>query len=155
MAISIPKEFRDMLGDNDARNAQEHYEKMRYMQEMERRMRGFGSALPKREGQPSPFDPYYLEEQKKAHLLQQAMLKKKEEEEHRRLLRKLMAGPAMQCTVTDGVNLWIAKFGDGWVDRNAIPAVSKEGDMEWTVLADRLRKINMMEEYDNFVRIRT
>lgn len=145
MAMTIPKEFSDMWGDK---------EKLRYMQEMEEAKRKFAFGDSSRKNR-FDIDPYYQEEKEKAHRLQMEMLKRKETEEHARLQRKLMESPAMQCTVTDGVNLWIAKFGDGWVDRNAVLAITELGGMEWWVLADRLRKISMMEEMDKFVRIRT
>lgn len=152
MAMTIPKEFRDMWGVDEPRNAREYREKLQFKQEMEEAKRRFVFGAPPMKNK-FDIDPHYQEEKEKAYRLQLEMMKRKEAEKHARLRRKLMESPAMQCTVTDGVNLWIAKFGDGWVDHNALPQ-GGEG-MEWPVLADRLRKIHMMEEMDNFVRVRT
>lgn len=152
MAIAIPKAFQTMRNDNEIHTAKTYQEKMRYMQEVQERERR-AQLMQRPYKNQFEIDPYYLEEKEEAYRLQQELQNRKEAEEHARLRCEFMDSPAMQCTVTDGVNLWIAKFGDGWIDRHTLQQ-GGEG-MDWSVLTDRLRKINMMEEMDTFVRIRT
>lgn len=64
-----------------------------------------------------------------------------------------LAQPHMQCTMSAAVNLWIVKFGDGWVPKQQVTGAADE--MNWQALGRRLGEARRMEEYDDFWRIIT
>ena len=98
---------------------------------------------------------------------QQEWLHQQQEGERRRLKQKaeqeqreqdaLLASPAMVCSISVGIDLWIAKFGDGWVmATNAMVAPDEEaGGMNWSMLYTRLKRLHRMEEHGPFCRIVT
>lgn len=59
----------------------------------------------------------------------------------------------MQCTLSTAVNLWVVKFGDGWVPKQATAGADDE--MNWNELGRRLAEAHRMEEYEDFWRIIT
>ena len=65
----------------------------------------------------------------------------------------LLNSPHMQCTLSAAINLWIVKFGDGWVPKQQVAGAADE--MNWQALGRRLAEARRMEEYDDFWRIIT
>lgn len=67
-----------------------------------------------------------------------------------------LAQPHMQCTLSAAVNLWIVKFGDGWVRVNDMPNEPHgSGEMNWNKLLTRLADTHKVEKYEDYVRIIT
>lgn len=67
-----------------------------------------------------------------------------------------LAAPHIQCTLSAAVNLWIVKFGDGWVRINDMPNEPQGvGEMNWNKLLTRLANAHRMEKYEDYVRIIT
>ena len=67
--------------------------------------------------------------------------------------RATLNAPHMQCTLSTAVDMWIVKFGDGWVPKQKITGAA--GEMNWQALGRRLAEARRMEEYDDFWRIIT
>ena len=65
----------------------------------------------------------------------------------------LLNSPHMQCTLSAAINLWIVKFGDGWVPKQQVAGAADE--MNWQALGRRLAEARRMEEYDDFWRVIT
>jgi hypothetical protein len=61
--------------------------------------------------------------------------------------------PHMQCTLSTAADMWIVKFGDGWVPKQKITGAA--GEMNWQALGCRLADAHRMEEYEDFWRIIT
>lgn len=61
--------------------------------------------------------------------------------------------PHMQCTLSTAVDMWIVKFGDGWVPKQQVTGAA--GEMNWQALGRRLAEARRMEEYDDFWRVIT
>lgn len=68
-------------------------------------------------------------------------------------MQAVLNAPHMQCTLSTAVNLWIVKFGDGWVPRQDLG--SAVGEMNWHELGARLKRTGKLEEYEDFWRIIT
>lgn len=68
-------------------------------------------------------------------------------------LQATLNAPHMQCTLSTAVNLWIVKFGDGWVPQQTTTGAADE--MNWSALGRRLADANRMEEYEDYWRIVT
>lgn len=80
----------------------------------------------------------------------------KQKEMQLEALRMKMQGAAMLCSITDGVNLWITRWGDGWVDSAAVKNASVGDDaFDWTLLCTRLTKLGRLEVHLDFLRIIT
>ena len=67
-----------------------------------------------------------------------------------------MQSAAMVCSITDGLNLWVARWGDGWVLVVDVQKASIETDaFRWDVLQTRLTRTIKIETDGEYVRVVT
>ena len=67
-----------------------------------------------------------------------------------------MQSAAMACSITDGFNLWIARWGDGWVLVVDVQKASNEAEaFRWDTLCERLKRTNKIEIDGEYVRVVT
>jgi len=65
-----------------------------------------------------------------------------------------MQSAAMACSITDGCNLWIARWGDGWVRVMDVQQASNEAEaFRWDTLCERLKRTNKIETDGEYVRV--
>lgn len=81
------------------------------------------------------------------------LLQKRRAEEARQVAELRM--PHNVCTVSAAVDLWIVKFGDGWVRKSDIAEIVDPGNMNWTRLARRLYEARRMEDQNEHWRVIT
>jgi len=67
----------------------------------------------------------------------------------------VLNAPHMQCSLSAAVNLWIVKFGDGWVSHLEVRQAVQSGEMDWGDLTARLADAGKIEKYEDFWRIIT
>jgi hypothetical protein len=70
-------------------------------------------------------------------------------------LAEEMRMPHNVCTVSAAVELWIVKFGDGWVRKRDVPNIATPDTMNWTRLARRLHDVHRMEDQNDHWRVIT
>jgi hypothetical protein len=78
----------------------------------------------------------------------------KHEAEESRLAAE-MRMPHNVCTVSSAVELWIVKFGDGWVRKRDVSNIATPDTMNWTRLARRLHDVHRMEDQNDHWRVIT
>lgn len=97
-------------------------------------------------------------------LLKQEMEKKKyeqlqeahQQEAARKARVEHMQSAAMACSITDGLNLWVARWGDGWVLVMDVQKARNEADaFRWDVLQTRLTRTHRLEIDGEYVRVVT
>lgn len=90
-----------------------------------------------------------LEEKKRG----EEFLRSEREAERR---KNLLEAPHNACALSVAVNLWIVKFGDGWVRIDDLPNGSVgPGEMQWLKLLTRLTEANKIEKLEDYVRVVT
>lgn len=85
----------------------------------------------------------------------EAKIKAEEAQAKLKAVQAHLAAPHMQCTLSTAVNLWIVKFGDGWVTRQDVANAVQPGEMHWFELGSRLVRTGKMEVHEDFWRIIT
>lgn len=67
-----------------------------------------------------------------------------------------MQSAAMACSITDGLNLWVARWGDGWVLVMDVQKASNEMEaFRWDTLQTRLTRTIKLETDGEYVRVVT
>lgn len=79
-----------------------------------------------------------VEAEEQAKLARQRLQQEAEE------VAELLRSPAMACTLDTAVDLWIVKYGDGWVP---VTDIQKDDNMDWTVLHFRLKEARYVESF--------
>jgi hypothetical protein len=80
----------------------------------------------------------------------------KQQEAMRKARVEYMQSAAMACSITDGLNLWAARWGDGWVLVVDVQRASVETDaFRWDLLQTRLTRTHRLETDGEYVRVVT
>lgn len=164
--LLVEAEYAHKHMDTNALRALKH--KMMQLEEktrsLDRYKMGFGAAAIKEEGSKVWWDemqhkPYQLSQAQAQAMKQAAEEKARIQAEHEALRRKnLLAEPHNACSLSAAVNLWVVKFGDGWVRVNDIPDEGGNldtGEMNWHGLMRRLDLQDKIEKLEDYVRIIT
>lgn len=80
----------------------------------------------------------------------------KQQEAARKARVEHMQSAAMACSITDGLNLWVARWGEGWVLVVDVQKASVETDaFRWDLLQTRLTRTIKLETDGEYVRVVT
>lgn len=79
-----------------------------------------------------------------------------QQEDMRKARVEHMQSAAMACSITDGLNLWVARWGEGWVLMVDVQKASVETDaFRWDLLQTRLTRTIKLETDGEYVRVVT